>query len=177
MATVATDDANRLSATVDKRRKAVLGSIAQVENAYKLALEELDDSGLFDYQTEAEANGAKTIRSLRSGIDGWIARGKAVLDSGRQYVEVYPKTNGWAGWTRAGEEYIKGINNVVDTGENHTLQSIVETVKEAPATSAKAVQKAATEALNATGQAVSLGVLRPIGYALGAYVLFRLVVR
>lgn len=176
MARVSQDNAANLSATAAAPTKAqVEDRIANIEAAYTKGVDELADGGLFDVQTEAEANGEKSIRALRPAIDKWAARGRLAAASGKRYTEVFPGSNGWPGWTSAGDEFKKGINAIVDIGDHATLKAIVETVKEAPATTAKAIVDA-SKVVQQAGSNIALGVLKPVLVALGAYVVLRMTV-
>jgi hypothetical protein len=179
MAAIHKDDHSNLGARAGAKTK-VEGDIARIEKAYAAGLAQLSGTSLafgsLFGQSEAEENGTKAIRALRPSIDGWIARGRAVVASGKRYTEVYPKSNGWAGWAKAAEEYLAGINAIVDIGDHGTFAAVVETVKEAPATTAKAITKAAVEVQQA-GATAALGVLKPLGIALGVYLALRLVLR
>lgn len=177
MATVPKDSVANLTKGSVSIRDQVEASIGRVERAYSSGLAKLSGNGLFDWQSDFEKNAQSAIKGLRGAIDAWATKGRTAAASGKTYVEVYPKTNGWPGWTKAAGEFVDGINKQVDTGDSGTFNAIVETAKEAPATTAKAVVHATNVAMQTAGSAVSLGILRPVGIALGVYVLFKLVVR
>ncbi len=151
--------------------------IASVNSAYSKALDALSGSMIIG-QTEAEENATGVVRGFRDDIDSWSARGRDSLKKGTS-----PGGSGWKGWVNAGNAYIDGLK-VQANFKHEALRDIIEIVKEAPATSAKATKKAAKAAMEvagnvatAAGTEIGRGLLMPLGVALGSYLLIKVITR
>ena len=81
--------------------------------------------------------GEATLEQLNKAVsdaEGWRARGIAMAGSGQE------PGGGWSGWVKAGQ--IKADGAAAILGEQPTvLPMLVETVADAPATTAKAIKK------------------------------------
>lgn len=172
MAKVSTDSAaslGTLSGTAEMKAQ-VEARITNVNSAYDKAMAALD-GGLFG-QSDAERNAAHNVRQFRDDVDRWMARGRAAAASG---IRPPDYKRGWDGWWSQGLIFISGFQTQAEF-DHATMGAIVETVKEAPATTVKAV-KSAARAVEQVGSNVALGILKPVAVVLGVYLALRLVIR
>lgn len=150
--------------------------IASVNSAYDKAIAALS-GGIFG-QSDAEKNATYNVAQFRDDVDEWAARGRDAVRSGKQ-----PGAKGWSGWVDRGNVYIEGFKAQAEF-DHATLTAIVEIVKETPAQVVKATKAAAKAAggvvvdvASGAGKSIAAGLLMPIGIAIGAYIVLRVVAR
>lgn len=173
MAKVArTESAANLSTAQKTARLQADAVIDAVTRAYDKAISMLS-GGFILGQSTGEKQATSTLRALRGtqaeSIDSWIARGRAAADDNSWTQDQ------WNKWTARGKVYEEGINNIADTGIHLTAKVVIATIKEAPATTAKAIQKAAV-AVEQAGSSIAWGIAKPVIAGLAAYVVLRMTV-
>lgn len=119
----------RVKANVELVRKTHADALGSLSSAFWLSAQEQEH--------------LKALRSLAQPIVAWAARGERASDLGTE------PDNGWTRWQEAGNEYLKGIASLLESGQSAYLDDVGAVVAEAPATSAKAIAQgvnvAATE--------------------------------
>lgn len=138
-------------------KKQVADNVSRVDRAYASELFQLDTK-TFSFLPQF-TNAANAIKALKPTIAAWAKRGQDAAAAG-----TAPGANGWAGWVKAGQAFIDGFVDIKGSAGQYALADIKDTVKQAPATTAKAVKTTAkaavvvaSKAAEAVGDTVTSG--------------------
>jgi hypothetical protein len=141
---------------------AIQDRIAVVKGAANKAIAQLDAKAGGWFGDDWAKSAASSIRSLQPKIETWQQN---AFDSLAGKLAL-PSKNGWPGWIEAGNVFLKGVAELAQEGQSGKLDALKVVVKEAPATSAKAIKTATAEAskfVTDTATGVITPLLKPIG--------------
>lgn len=130
-------------------------NVRKVRDAHARALSALESKF---WQSDQIENTIRALKSLRKPIDTWAERGTAAAAADKA-----PGAGGWSGWVRAGDELMRGIDELHDIGDNITLGDVADTAKNVPAETLRVVSTASKAVARATGETVAaaLGPVAP----------------